>query len=244
MHKLISCPTPGIVQLFDSLCEPHPPKRIGGFVFVQTNESTLPQKDISTILLPPDWVYMGVSCLHNLDILAQLPSSPKLALLVDANPDVTRFLNAIVQLIRDNPDKNEFKRKLIDDLMRNPYLTPLLEGMDGPLNDFNINSKLGNWYQYHYDHIRAMILGGRILCGTMDICSPAFDQLATTVKVDFFYISNVHEWAYVDGYDQKLLNNLRAICKNTTHILCSKLVSDHLCQELLSPPNYISQFFS
>lgn len=133
--------------------------RIPGVAFLTTNETGISEtsKFLDKTKKPENGVHLGVSTLHNFDIIVQ--TKPRFVILIDHGSEVVAFNKKVIELITKANSRLEFQKRLTEEISK----TPKLSREAGNVNQWMETEKTAFSSDNHFSYIKELAESGRIL---------------------------------------------------------------------------------
>ncbi len=178
-------------------------------------------------------IYCGVSGLQNWDFISL--TQPDLALLIDKNQATVDFQNAVINLIKTQPNRHSFLKKLEDlvqsypeDFFADNFLLPQKKDRSTPLLEIDNLSTLKHGAfasKKAFNRVKNLALNGRIIALSLDLTKEIeVSILATMIKthncyLSCLYLSNVGDWVHRIAQGICDAPNLQAFKRNINRLI-------------------------
>lgn len=204
-------------------------------------------------------IHIGCATWHNFDIMCERKSS--YGLIVDFNPENSKFIEKTIDLINVSESRDIFKQKM------NDYLN-LLEGDKKDLffhwdqkglPTEKIEKELereGSWLQTedNYLFIKKLVSRDRVVAITEDITNfENFSRLrkfldSQNISIDTLYLSNICNFMMSDSRKSSFIKSIKQLLQNDTILInCPKLIARDtemiLCQKSILGKEILSRSY-
>lgn len=226
---------------------PAPLKRFDDFKhkpWIVTNEVNTKETLRKVANQPPKGnLIVAVSCFFGLNV-ASVRRNLEYVILVDRGMLVNEFLNETAKIVTETSCREKAIENISSHIVQKngSYFQDqpnAAERKVGLLREEIVEGTSWLSTDESYHHIRNLFLLERVAIKRLDLCDPeAMKLLAAAIKthqlsVDTFYLSNVHEYASLEGQESQLYEGVGSLISPSSYIINSHVTPSLLLMQRL-----------